>query len=50
MHQAGVDKWFDGSEFIPYKYTCYQFLNFIDKPINIDKHETIILQLYDTNG
>lgn len=43
MHQAGVDKWFDGSEFIPYKYTCYQFLNFIDKPINIDKHETIIL-------
>lgn len=43
MHNAGVDKWYDGDKFIPYKYSGYQFLNFIDKPIKIDKNETIIL-------
>ena len=44
LHNAGVDKWYDGDKFIPYKYSGYQFLNFIDKPIKIDKNETIILQ------
>lgn len=29
--QAGIDKWFDGSSFIPYKYTNIQFERFIDK-------------------
>lgn len=26
---AGIDKWFDGKDFIPYKYTNIQFLKFI---------------------
>lgn len=25
---AGVDKWFDGKEFVPYKYSNIQFLKF----------------------
>lgn len=25
---AGVDKWFDGKEFVPYKYTNIQFMKF----------------------
>ena len=28
---AGVDKWFDGKEFIPYKCSTYQFDKFISK-------------------
>ena len=27
--QAGIDKWFNGKEFIPYNYTNVQFLKFI---------------------
>lgn len=26
---AGVDKWFDGKTFVPYKYTNIQFLKFV---------------------
>lgn len=26
---AGKDKWFDGKDFIPYKYTNIQFLKFV---------------------
>lgn len=26
---AGLDKWFDGKDFIPYKYTNIQFLKFV---------------------
>lgn len=26
---AGSDKWFDGKEFVPYKYTNIQFLKFV---------------------
>lgn len=35
---AGVDKWFDGKEFIPYRYTNIQFLKFIKikKEINCE--------------
>ena len=30
--RAGVDKWFDGNQMIPYKYNNVQFLKFIKKP------------------
>lgn len=34
---AGVDKWFDGKEFIPYKFNNIQFLRFTKlKKENID--------------
>lgn len=32
--EEGVDKWFDGEKFIPYKYTNIVFLKFVhEKPI-----------------
>lgn len=31
--RAGIDKWFDGEEFIPYKYTNIVFLKFIEEKI-----------------
>ena len=30
--QAGIDKWFDGSKMIPYKYSGGHFIKFIKKP------------------
>ena len=30
--QAGIDKWFDGSKMIPYKYSGCHFIKFIKKP------------------
>lgn len=30
--RAGVDKWFDGKEMIPYRYNAIQFIKFVDKP------------------
>lgn len=30
--RAGVDKWFDGNQFIPYRYNNIQFIKFIKKP------------------
>ncbi len=29
---AGIDEWFDGTNFIPYRYSTVQFIKFIDKP------------------
>lgn len=39
--QAGVDQWFDGKEFVFYKYTNVQFLKFV--PIQAKKPTTLIL-------
>lgn len=30
--RAGIDKWFDGTEMIPYRYNAIQFLKFVEKP------------------
>ena len=30
--RAGIDKWFDGKDFIPYRYDDIQFIRFIEKP------------------
>ena len=30
--RAGVDKWYDGTNFIPYNYSNIQFIKFITKP------------------
>ncbi len=30
--RAGLDKWFDGKEMIPYRYNMVQFIKFIKKP------------------
>lgn len=35
--RAGIDKWFDGKEFIPYNYNNIQFIKFVKKPIKKDK-------------
>ena len=34
--EAGVDKWFDGTNFIPYRYTDIAFLKFVKEPTKID--------------
>lgn len=34
--QAGVDKWFDGKNFIPYNYNMVQFIQFVEKPSEED--------------
>ena len=31
--KAGIDKWFDGNKFIPYRYSNIQFMKFIEKPV-----------------
>lgn len=30
--RAGVDKWFDGQQMIPYNYNMIQFIKFIERP------------------
>lgn len=30
--QAGIDKWFNGTDMIPYRYNCIQFIKFVSKP------------------
>lgn len=30
--RAGLDKWFDGKNMIPYRYNIIQFIKFIKKP------------------
>ena len=34
--QAGIDKWFNGNEMIPYNYDNIQFIKFIEKPEKTD--------------
>lgn len=34
--QAGIDKWFDGSKMIPYRYNGIHFVRFIKKPVPRD--------------
>lgn len=34
---AGKDKWFDGKNFIPYRYTNIQFIKFIKEKENLIK-------------
>lgn len=35
--RAGVDKWFNGSEMIPYNYNSVQFIKFVYKPEEEDR-------------
>lgn len=30
--KAGIDKWFDGKNMIPYNYNMVQFIRFVEKP------------------
>lgn len=30
--RAGIDKWFDGKNMIPYNYNNIQFIKFVEKP------------------
>lgn len=30
--RAGVDKWYDGTQMVPYNYNTVQFLKFVEKP------------------
>lgn len=39
--RAGIDKWFNGINMIPYNYNMIQFLKFIEKPKK-DKYEFIM--------
>lgn len=34
--QAGIDKWFDGIQMIPYKYDGCHFIKFVKKPSQND--------------
>ena len=34
--RAGVDKWFNGKEMVPYNYNTIQFLKFVQKPQDVD--------------
>lgn len=43
LHNAGIDKWYNGDSFVYFKTTHYQFINFIDKPTNNEINEEIIL-------
>lgn len=38
---AGIDKWFDGKDFVPYNYNMVQFIKFIPKPKEI-KYKYVI--------
>ena len=39
--RAGIDKWFNGKDMIPYNYNNIQFIKFIKKP-RIQNHEYIM--------
>lgn len=39
--KAGIDKWFDGKELIPYNYNNVQFIKFIEKPK--ENHQEFIM-------
>ena len=43
--EEGVDKWFDGTNFIPYKYTNIIFIKFIKEKPKVDIKEIIINQI-----
>lgn len=30
--RAGIDKWFDGVNMVPYRYNTVQFMKFVNKP------------------
>lgn len=32
--RAGVDKWFDGKQMVPYNYNTVQFIKFVYKPVD----------------
>lgn len=34
--RAGIDKWFNGEQMIPYNYDAIQFMKFVPKPIEED--------------
>lgn len=36
--RAGIDKWFNGKDMIPYNYSGIQFIKFVQKP-NSQEHE-----------
>lgn len=40
--EAGIDKWYNGTDFVPYKYTNVIFIKFIHEKNNIDKDNIII--------
>lgn len=41
--QAGIDKWFDGQNFIPYQYNSVQFMKFVSK--TNESNEEYIIQI-----
>lgn len=34
--RAGIDKWFDGTQMVPYNYNTIQFIKFVYKPEDKD--------------
>lgn len=40
--EEGVDKWFDGTKMVPYKYTNVIFLKFIEEKPKVNIDEIII--------
>lgn len=40
--EEGIDKWYDGVNFIPYKNTDIIFIKFVKKSTNIDTKEILL--------
>lgn len=40
--RAGIDKWYDGDNMIPYRYDTIQFLNFVEKPEEKEDHKYVM--------
>ena len=36
--KAGINKWFNGSQMVPYNYNNIQFIKFVDLPKKIDNN------------
>jgi hypothetical protein len=40
--EAGIDKWFDGKDFVPYNYTAIAFLKFIHEKQEIEDENIVV--------
>lgn len=38
--RAGIDKWFNGKDMVPYRYNMIQFIKFVPKPP--ERHQCIL--------
>ena len=46
----GIDKWFNGVELVPYKFSANRFINFISKPNTKNIDNNYIMQIFMKNN